>query len=69
MENRKAYLIEALKKEKDILNGRGYSNTIEHDIVIHYLETGETDKDIEEYPMLDSAVNDFDTLCYDYGVV
>lgn len=68
METRKAYLIEELKKEKELLNNRGFDNTVEHDIVIHYLETGETDEDVEEYPMLDSAINDFDTLCYDYEV-
>jgi hypothetical protein len=63
---RKLKLIEALKEERERFFQRGIS-TLEHDIVIEYLETGKTDEDPDEYELLDAVMNDFDCVCSDYG--
>jgi len=66
MEERKQKLIDALKSERLRFVERG-QDTTEHDIAIEYLETGKTDEDPDEYELLDAVMNDFETVCSDYG--
>ncbi len=67
MDERKINLIKALRKEADRFETHGHS-TVEHEIVIKYLETGKTSADPDGYTLLDAAMNDYDCLCSDYGV-
>ena len=64
--NRKQKLIEALKIEKDEFFKRGHS-LVEHNIVIEYLETGLNLYSEYQCELLDAVINDFDTVCLDYG--
>lgn len=66
MEERKQKLIDALKVERGRFESRGQS-TLEHDVAIEYLETGRTNEDPYEFELLDVCMNDFDTVCSDYG--
>lgn len=67
MDVRKQKLIEALKEEQSRFEKFGY-DTVEHDIAIEYLETGKTDEDPDDYELLGAVMNDYDTMCSDYGV-
>lgn len=64
---RKKKLIDALIKERELFKERGQS-TLNHDCAIEFLETGKTDKNPEDFDLLDAAMNDFDCLCSDYEV-
>ena len=66
MEERKQKLIEALKSERLIFAERGH-NTTEHDIAIQFLLLGETSYNPDEWGLLDAIMNDFATVCSDYG--
>ena len=64
----KAKLIEALEKEKARLDERSI-DTRDHELAIDYLKTGSYGCDpleVDEYPILDSAINDYDQLVNDY---
>jgi hypothetical protein len=65
MDKRKQKLIDALKAERGRFKVRG-QNTVEHDVAIEYLETGKTDKDPDEFELLDACMNDYDTTLSDY---
>lgn len=65
-EERKQKLIEALKDERLRFAELGY-NTIEHDIVIEFLQFGKTTHNPNEFELLDAVIHDFDTVCFDYG--
>lgn len=67
MNTRKLKLIEALKQERARFEKNGQS-TLEHDIAIEYLENGNTNEDPDEFELLDAVINDYDTICSDYGV-
>jgi hypothetical protein len=60
-------LIIALERERDQFKTRGQSTT-EHDVAIEYLEKGKTDEDPEEFELLYACMEDFETICSDYGV-
>lgn len=64
---RKVKLIEALQVERHKFVQMG-SDVEEWDLAIKYLKNGiiPSNIDIEMYGLLDSAVNDFETLCNDY---
>lgn len=64
---RKRKLIEALKEERERFKQRGH-DVLEHDIAIEFLETGKTNKDPDEYELLDAVMNDYNTTCSDYDV-
>ena len=66
MDERKQKLIDALKVERGYFEARGQS-TLEHDVAIEYLETGTTDEDPDEFELLDACMNDYETICSDYG--
>lgn len=66
MEERKQKLIEALKVERNLFAQRG-QNTTEHDIAIQYLMLGKTSCNHDKWELLDAVMNDFDTVCSDYG--
>lgn len=66
MDERKQKLIDALKIERGHFEARGQS-TLEYDIAIEYLEKGRTDEDPDEFELLDAVMNDYDTVCSDYG--
>lgn len=61
-------LIAALKLEQAAFEKKGY-NTLEHHVAIEYLVNGKTDEDPDEFELLDACMYDFDTVCYDYGVI
>lgn len=67
MEKRKQALIQALQTEREHFAQRG-QDTMEHDVAIDYLQTGQTEKNPEEFELLDACMNDFDLTCKDYGV-
>ena len=67
MDERKQNLINALKIERARFESLP-QGTLEHDIAIEYLETGATDESPEEYELLDAVMNDYETVCSDYGV-
>lgn len=66
MDIRKQNLIKSLKYEREIFEARGH-NTIEHDVVIEYLESGRTYEDPDEFELLNCCINDYETLLSDYG--
>lgn len=66
MDERKLKLIEALKQERARFE-KNEQSTLEHDVAIEYLETGKTDEDPDEFELLGAAMEDYDTLCSDYG--
>jgi len=54
--------------EKERLDKKGI-NTDDHVVTIGYLKTGEHaygTSSIDEFPLLNSAINDYDTLRSDY---
>lgn len=65
MDEKKIKLIEALKEERWRFS-QGGQCTLEHDIAIHYLETGHTDKDPDEFGLLEAVMNDYEMTCLDY---
>jgi hypothetical protein len=67
METKKERLIKALNEERERFKNRGQS-TKEHDIAIDYLISGSTNKDSDDWELLDACMNDFETTCSDYGV-
>jgi hypothetical protein len=65
-ETKKVKLLEALKEERQRFSSYGH-NTEEHDRAILYLEKGI--KSPTEYgELLDSILNDFNTVCKDYQI-
>lgn len=68
MDADKQRLIDALKVEREYFDAIGNS-TKEHDAAIEYLETGETDKDPEEFDLLYAAMYDYKCLLYDYNII
>lgn len=66
---RKEKLIEELKTERYRFL-QMFMDSKDHDLAINYLETGVAPRDINinNYPLLFSAVCDFETLCNDYDV-
>ena len=70
MDTRKEKLIEALSKEKSRLESFGHHETHGHFLTIDYLKTGSYGCDpseVEDYPLLDAALNDYECLLSDYG--
>jgi hypothetical protein len=65
--NKKEKLIEALEKERQRFVDGGHS-TLDHDVAIEYLKTGKTDKNPDNYEMLDAVMHDFDCVCSDYDI-
>jgi hypothetical protein len=65
---RKLKLIEELKKEAERLR-KQHVVTIDNRYTIEYLESGKLPIliDIEEYDILNAAVNDYECLLSDYG--
>jgi len=64
----KAKLIEALEKEKVRLDEFG-ADTFDHTLTIDYLKTGSygcDPREVDNYPLLDCAINDYDQLVSDY---
>jgi len=64
----KARLIEALEKEQVRLDKIGRC-TFDHTLTIDFLKTGSYGCDpseVDNYPLLDSAINDYETLLSDY---
>lgn len=66
MDERKQKLIDALKFERDLFLLRG-QNTLEHDVSIEYLEVGITHEDPDKFELLYAVINDYETICSDYG--
>jgi len=69
MDERKLKLITALEAEKELLDKLGV-DTHSHFITIDYLKTGSYGCDpteVEDYPLLDAALNDYNCLLSDYG--
>lgn len=66
MDKRKQKLIDALKVERGNFEARGQS-TLDHDAAIEYLETGKTDKDPDEFELLDACMYDYEIMLSDYG--
>lgn len=66
MKERKQKLIEALKSERLRFAERG-QDTAEHDIAIQFLLFGSTRYNPDKWKLLDAVMNDFETVCYDYG--
>ena len=70
MEERKQKLISALESEKDRLD-KLCVDTKDHCITIDFLKTGSyrcEQIELEDYPLLDASVNDYNCLLSDYGV-
>lgn len=66
MSNKKEALIVALEQEADMFKAKGL-DIKEHEIVIEYLKKGSSIYDAEDFPLLDAAMNDLETLYWDYG--
>ena len=78
MDERKKALHEALKAERERLAKQG-RDTLDHDLTLVYLETGDlqamkanpnmSDDDyLDGFELLQAAVTDYEYLCSDYGV-
>ena len=67
MNNKKEQLIIALKKERTLFEERG-QDTTDHDIAISYLINGTTSSNPDKWELLGACMNDFETLCNDYGI-
>lgn len=68
MEDRKLNLLKALEKERDNLNRAGH-DVPDHDIAIRYLKDGTAPSgDVYQFDLLYAIINDFESLCLDYGV-
>lgn len=68
MDDNKIKLITALEAEKERLDKSGV-DTKDHFITIDYLKTGSYGCDpteVENYPLLEAALNDYECLLYDY---
>ncbi len=65
-EERKQKLIEALKSERLRFAEKG-QHTTEHDIAIQFLLVGSTSCNPDKWELLDAVMNDFETVCSDYG--
>ena len=64
---KKLKLIEALEKERALFDKR-HQDTTEHDVEINYLKHGVLPSmGVDQFELLDAVVNDFDTVCSDYG--
>ena len=61
----KRKLIIALKQEKIRLDKK-VVDTLDHEMSIHYLMTGEVNGNLDLLEILDSCVNDFDCVFNDY---
>lgn len=65
---RRTRLIEALKAERTRFCDIG-RDTTDHDYAIEYLSSGRIPHaDPDTLAILDAAINDYETLCRDYGV-
>jgi len=67
-EEKKLKLIEALKEERKSFKMLELDTT-EHDIAIQYLQIGQTSANPDKWGLLDSVMNDFETVCSDYGIL
>lgn len=67
-EEKKLKLIEALKEERKSFKMLELDTT-DHDIAIQYLQTGETSANPDKWELLDAVMNDFETVCSDYGIL
>lgn len=65
MEKKKDRLVWELLQERKRFDEAGH-NIEEHNIVIHYLETGLTTHDPDHHLLLNAAMFDFETLVSDY---
>jgi hypothetical protein len=61
-------LIIALEQERGLFDKR-HQDTNEHDVAINYLKHGVLPSmGVDQFELLDACVNDFETICSDYGV-
>jgi hypothetical protein len=70
MDEKKQKLIAALEAEKKRLDNIG-EPTKDHYLTIDYLKNGTYGCDpseVENYPMLDEAINNYDYLLQDFGI-
>lgn len=66
---KKEKLIAALEEERRRFD-KMHQDTTDHDVAINWLKYGLLpSQGIDQFELLDAAVNDFDTLCSDYDVV
>ena len=64
----KEKLIIELEKERQLFDKR-HQDTTEHDVAINYLKHGVLPSmGVDQFELLDAVINDFDTICKDYGV-
>jgi len=66
--NRKQKLLQALIAEKEAMIKHHGSGFTAHDKAIEYLQTGILIVNYDSDDMLYSVVDDFDTICHDYGI-
>ena len=65
----KEKLIIELEKERQLFDKR-HQDTTEHDVAINYLKHGVLPSmGVDQFELLDAVINDFYTICKDYGVV
>lgn len=65
---KKEKLIAALQKERDLFNAQ-HLDTNDHDVALSYLKYGVLPSmGVDQYELLNAAINDFDILCSDYGI-
>lgn len=64
----KAKLIEAIQKERNLFDAR-HQDTSDHDVALNYLKHGVLPSmGVDQYELLDAVINDFETICSDYGI-
>lgn len=72
MNDKKTALAKALKEEYDLIpdvNGFGGSNNRQdYPKAIEYLKTGDKPENYESSDLLTFVIDDFETICRDYGV-
>lgn len=65
----KEKLIVALKAEMERMKNLPHFNPTDHTFTIKYLETGVKMPYYTKYELYGATVEDFDTVCKDYGVL
>jgi hypothetical protein len=61
-------LIIELEKERASFDKR-HQDTVDHDVAINYLKHGVLPSmGVDQFELLDACINDFETICSDYGV-
>jgi len=64
----KEKLIAELEKERSLFDQR-HQDTTDHDVTLNYLKHGiMPSMGVDQYELLDAAINDYNTLCRDYSV-